>query len=62
MQGMRKREESNIISRILATGKMEDTEREPGWKDYQDLRWGHGKVDVFFQHHVEMSNSWVYKP
>lgn len=30
---MREREESNVISRILTTGKMEEAEEESFWRD-----------------------------
>lgn len=50
MQGMKEREESNIISRIWATGQMEDTEGESGLEGLSGSQVGACKVDMLFRH------------
>lgn len=50
MQGIREREESNLIPKILATGKMEETEGESGLEGYQDNRSRYDKFEILFRY------------
>lgn len=47
MQGMREREESNIIPKILATGKMEETEENQVWRDIRIIDLGMTSLKSF---------------
>lgn len=48
--GHKKREESNIIPKILATGKMEETEGESSLEGYQDHRSRYDKFEILFRY------------
>lgn len=53
LYSMRKREELNIIPRIWATGKMEETEGESGLEGCQGHSFGDDELAVLFRHPSE---------